>query len=240
MEDLVVLEKGNITLTNSLVISEGMALSHESVMKLIDKYSERLIRTGGTFRFEIRKSGGRPVRIAWLNKKQFLFLATLMRNSETVLDFKGKLIDEFERLQNMLASLLAQRQNSDWLEKRVEGKISRRAETDTIKQFIEYSKAQGSKKPEFYYTNLSKMENKALFIIEQEFKNLRDVLSGQQLQIVATADIAVAKALQAGMDQGLPYKKIYELAKKRMESFAEIVGKTIVPMAIDKPKNLLN
>lgn len=49
--------------------------------------------------------------------------------------------------------------------------------------------------------------------------------------IVGAADIAVAKALQAGMDQELHYKEIYQLAKKRMEDFAEIVGKTIVPMA---------
>jgi CheY-specific phosphatase CheX len=80
------------------------------------------------------------------------------------------------------------------------------------------------------------MENKALFIVEQEFKNLRDALSGQHLQMIATADIAVAKALQAGMDEGMNYRDIYQLAKKRMEDFAEIVGKTLVPMALKKPK----
>jgi phage regulator Rha-like protein len=240
MDELVILENGKIPMTNSLIIAEGMKLSHHSVTRMIDKYIERLDKMGEVVRFQIDKptnlKGGRPVRIAWLDKKQFLFLATLLRNSETVLDFKEKLINEFERLQVLVAQLLSQRQNADWLEKRAEGKVSRRTETDTIKQFIEYSKAQGSVKPEFYYANLSKMENKALFIVEQEFKNLRDALSGQQLQIIATADIAVAKALQAGMDEGMNYRDIYQLAKKRMEDFAEIVGKTLVPMALKKPK----
>lgn len=242
MDELVVLEKGKTVLTNSIIIANGMKLSHESVVRLIDKYMERLNRMGGVIRFEIGKprgdKGGRPVRIAWLNKKQFLFLATLMRNSDTVLDFKEKLIDEFERLQNMLAMLLTQRHNADWLEKREQGKLSRREETDTIKEFTEYCKAQGSQHEDKYYMLLSKMENKALFIVEQEFPNLRDVLSGQQLSIVASADVAVAKALKYGMEQKMPYKKIYLLAKERMEMFAEIVGKSIVPMRLEQSKTL--
>lgn len=32
-----------------------------------------------------------------------------------------------------------------------------------------------------------------------------------------------------GMDQKLHYKEIYQLAKKRIESFAEIHGKTLIP-----------
>lgn len=232
--ELVTLENGKMALTNSLIIADGMKLSHHSVTRMINKYVERLNRMGGVVRFQIdkplSKKGGRPVRIAWLNKKQFLFLSTMLRNTETVLNFKEKLINEFERLQNIVANLLSQQQNSEWLQRREQGKISRREETDTIKDFIEYAKSQGSSKPEFYYSNLSKMENKALFIIEEEFPNLRECLSSQQLTIVNTADIAVSKALRYGMEQNLNYKDIYILAKERMEAFTEIVGKTVVPI----------
>ena len=77
------------------------------------------------------------------------------------------------------------------------------------------------------------MENKALFIITEKFPNLRNILNGMQLSIVASADIAVAKALKEGMEQELYYKEIYKLAKSRLEKFAEIVGKTLVPVQME-------
>lgn len=233
MSDLVKFE-GNELVTSTQIIAKGMKLSHHATMVLVDKYRERL-ETRGVVAFEMRKplsntKGGRPVRIAWLNESQFLFLATLMRNSETVLDFKDKLTKEFIRQRKIIAQLLTQRTNAAWLEERAKGILSRKAETDVIQKFVEYCKSQGSSHADMYYANISKMENKALFILEQEFPNLRNALSGQQLQIVASADIAVARALKYGMDQRMAYKEIYQLAKDRILQFAEIVGKTTVPM----------
>lgn len=222
-------------LTNSLILSKGMKINHKAVMQLVTKY-RTMLEGHGVLTFQKSKpqgkKGGRPFDIIWLNESQTVFLITLMRNSEIVVNFKNELTKEFFKQRRLLASLLSQRQNSEWLQKREQGVLSRREETDTIKAFVEYSKKQGASKPEYYYANLSKMENKALFIVEQEFKNLRDCLSGQQLSIVATADIAVAKALQAGMDDGQHYTNIYQLAKERMEAFAEIVGKSLVPMTL--------
>lgn len=240
MKDLVILEKGKVPLTSSIIIAEGMKLSHLSVIRLIDKYVERLNRMGEVVRFEIEKPkgklGGRPVRLAWLDKKQFLFLATLMRNSEVVLNFKEKLIDEFERLQKIVSTLIVQRQNAEWLEKREQGKVSRQEETDAIKEFIDYAESQGSTNyVRFGYSIISKMENQALFVVEQEYPNLRNCLSWQQLHILSSADIAVARALRDGMDKKMHYKDIYKMAKDRLETFAEIVGKTIVPAQIILP-----
>lgn len=236
MNELVILEKGNIALTNSLIIANGMKLSHHSVTRLIDKYLERLNKMGEVVRFEIDKpkseKGGRPVRIAWLNKKQFLFLATLMRNSNTVLDFKETLINEFERLQNIVAQLLTQRQNTAWLEQRKQGILARNTETDVIKTFTEYSKGQGSTHAEMYYANITKMENKALFLLEQKFPNVRNALTGYQLSIIASADMVVSRALKYGMKEKMHYSDIYQMAKERIEQFSELVGKTNVPMAL--------
>jgi len=223
---------GKKLLTSSLIIADGMGIDHRAIMYLIDTHKIRLEKRGEVILDKLKivgKKSGRPTRFAWLNEEQFIFLATLMNNSEIVLDFKDSLCVEFNRQKKLIASLLTQRQNADWIEKRDLGKLARRVETDTIKRFIEYAKAQGSTKPEYYYVHLSKMENKALFIVEQEFPNLRDVLSGQQLMVLGAADIAVAKALEAGMESPLPYQEIYKLAKERMEDFGEIVGKSLVP-----------
>ena len=224
---------GKDLLTSSLIIADGMDVDHRAIMKLVDNYRIRLEKRGEVKMDMLKivgKKSGRPTRFAWLNERQFMFIATLMKNSETVIDFKDLLTEEFDRQKKLIAHLLTQRTNAAWLEQREQGKLSRREETDTIKEFIEYCKVQGSTSAEKYYMNISKMENKALFILEQRFPNIRDVLSGQQLQIIASADIAIARALKFGMEEGMHYKEIYQLAKKRIEEFAEIVGKTPIPI----------
>ena len=240
MVDLVQIIK-NEPMTNSFIVADGMKINHKAVMQLVIKY-KAMLATHGVLTFEKSKpqgkKGGRPTDFAWLNESQTVFLITLMRNSDIVVNFKNELTKEFFQQRKLIAHLLTQRQNADWLEKREHGKLSRREETDTIKEFVEYCKKQGSQHEEKYYMLLSTMENKALFIMEQKYPNLRNCLSGQQLSIIASADIAVARALKHGMDQKMHYKDIYKLAKMRIESFAEIVGKTIVPMRLEQPKNL--
>ena len=221
----------NEPMTSSLIVAEGMKLEHRAVMVLVDKYKTNL-EEFGTFAFEMRKSKGRPVRIAWLNEGQFVFLVTLMRNSDVVIQFKQELTKEFFKQRKVIAQLLAQRQNAEWLEERSRGKLSRRQETDSIKEFVEYAKAQGSESAKFYYPLITNMENKALFILEQRYPNVREVLSGQQLQIIAIADLTVKRALENGMEQKMPYREIYEMAKSRIMEFAELVGQSPVPKGL--------
>src|SRR6185369_2019248 len=103
------------------------------------------------------------------------------------------------------------------LETRKAGKEVRVLTTDTIKAFVEYTKRQGSTKAEMYYANISKMENSALFLLEQTYPNLRHVLNINQLSTIKCADQIVIKALSDGMSDGLNYKDIYKLAKTRIE-----------------------
>jgi len=246
MNYLVKIE-GKEPMTSTLIIADGMKLEHRAVMVLVNKYKERL-ETRGVMTFEMSKptkgeNNGRPVKYALVNESQFLFLVTLMRNSEVVLDFKDKLTKEFIKQRKLIAHLLTQRQNQAWIEQREIGKLNRAEETDTIKEFVDYCVAQGSTSAKMYYSNISKMENAALFMLEQRFPNVRDVLSGQQLQIIASADIAVAKALQYGMEQKMPYKEIFQMAKDRIIQFSEIVGKSPVPIQgalVRKSAELLN
>ena len=172
---------------------------------------------------------GRPVKYAWLNEKQATFLITLMKNSDVVVDFKERLTDDYYRLKEAIRSISNNQENSEWLEKRERGKASRLEETNAIKVYVDYAKSQGSQNAGKYYMVISKMEKKALFFLEQKFPNLRNALEEHQIETIASADRIVARQLMQCVDEGRPYKEGYVMARKAIESFAELIGKSLVP-----------
>jgi hypothetical protein len=168
------------------------------------------------------------MEIVYLNETQTYFLMTAMKNSPKVVKFKKELVKEFVRMRKALINIQVNHQNKEWLQARLDGRAVRRETTDAIKDFIEYAVVQGSKSAVMYYSNITKMENKALFILEQKFENVRDVLNNHQLSTIKIADRIVYEALQEGMERGMHYKDIYKLAKERVETLATLVKPTIV------------
>jgi phage regulator Rha-like protein len=227
MTGLVKIIKG-VPLTSSLLIAEGFQVEHHAVLRLVQKYEVKF-QAMQTFDFQRQKSAGRPTTFCMLDEAQAIFLVSLMRNSDAVVDFKARLSSEFTRMKQELIRLSSQHQNAEWLEQRKAGKETRVLATDAIKAFTEYATAQGSANAGKYYASISTMENKALFLLEQQYKNLRDMLNIHQLSTIKSADMIVMKALSDGMAQGLHYKDIYKLAKVRVEGFAEVIGKTLIP-----------
>ncbi len=217
------------------IIAQGFERDHFKVLRLVEKYKDRFIRLENkrlsksliTRRVPAKKAG-RPVDEIMLNEQQAIFLGTLFRNTDAVLDFKERLAKEFVEQKNWIANSIQQRQDPGWQDVRRDGKLVYRQKTDIIKKFVEYATAQGSKNAHRYYANIAKMENSALFFFEQRFKNIREVLTIKQLMQVSTADDVIEKALQDGMDSQLHYKDCYLLAKSRIIAFAEIIGKSPV------------
>ena len=227
MNDLIKIIN-DVPVISTVEIAKGFEVEHFAVLRLVKKYESEFqgIRT---FDFKSQKSGGRPTMFCLLDEEQTTFLVTLMRNSDIVIGFKLKLTREFYRMKKLLSDLASQQQNSQWLDQRKAGIPVRRIETDIIQRFVRYATDQGSINAKMYYANISKMQNKALFFIEQKFKNIRDILNLEQLSTVVSADKIVTKALEDGMEKEIPYREIYQLAKTRIEMFAEIHGKTLIP-----------
>jgi len=230
MDKLVTLDN-KTPVTSSLVISKGTDNEHRSVLRLIKKHKQSL-EVFGILRFEITKpkgeKGGRPQEVFYLNEQQTTLLLTFMSNSEIIVRFKTALVSDFYKLRNALMQVELNHQNNEWLRLRNEGKAIRLETTDVIKNFVEYAVKQGSTNAVRYYSNITKMENKALFIMEQKFPNIREVLNNQQLATLRVADKMVMDTLQEGMELNLHYKNIYSIAKDRIEKFAELVKPSIV------------
>lgn len=100
-------DDGQLT-TTSLIVAEGVGLQHKNVRELIeDNIAD--FEEFGVCRFETAKpstsanGGGRPQKLAVLNRDQALLLMTYLRNSAVVRDFKKRLIRAFTEMERRLA-----------------------------------------------------------------------------------------------------------------------------------------
>ena len=221
MSDIVKMKGGDV-FTDTLIISEGVGIEHRAVMSLLKKHSSR--ETLSTFQMSKVSRGGRPVEYAILNEEQTTFLITLMRNSDKVIQFKEVLTKAFFTQRRMLAQISANQTDSQWKQARSDGKTMLLQKTDSIKKFVDYAIDQGSTSAKRYYGNISTMQNKALFVFEQKYKNMREVLTVKQLMLASTCDTVVENALIEGMSQGLHYKDCFKLAKDRVIAYSKLVG----------------
>jgi len=232
MNDLV-RQHGKSIYVSTFSLFEKMGYKEHRTLKRVIRENKSAFDDLGFLHLEVTKPnkksrGGRPEESYMLTEDHFILLILLAKNSKESLLLKIRVSKEFRRMKKQLARIASQQENEQWKEIRQSGKIDRRIETDVIKIFIEYAIEQGSKSASLYYMNISKMENKALFIVEQKYKNLRDVLGGTDLLTIQQADRIVGKALQDGMNDKLFYKDIYKLAKERVIMFAEIRGTSVL------------
>lgn len=111
---------------------------------------------------------------------------------------------------------LAERRTVTWQETRQIGKLTRRSETDTIKQLVEYAKAQGSQHVDKLYMIYSKLANKYAGITS------RDLATVMQLNRLAMIEGIISNVIVAGMAASKHYKVIYQDCKTRLQMLAEV------------------
>lgn len=227
------------------LMSKGFGIGHKAFVELLNTYrndfldfgfveiihaGKRVAVSNGDSWIEFAESVSRKrgKTTYWLNEDQATFFGTLTRNSEKSVPFKKALVKDYARCKKLLASIGKTQSAEEWQAARLEGKTDRRTETDGIKAFIEYAKAQGSENAEKYYSNFTRMENATLFVVAGKFKNLRDVMTSKQLRTIGVCDTIIEKAIDDGIKQALPYKEVFQLAKARVINFAALYGQSEV------------
>ena len=240
MEKLVSLYQGKEARVSTFDIFIGFGYpEHRSFKRRIKDHESSFLKYGKLLEAQNcasnKKRGGQE-KSYLLNEEQFMLLVTIAKTTPQSIELKMRIIDEFMRMRTALVKATASRNNQDWLSARKDGKQVYFQKTDVIKQFVEYATSQGSQSAKLYYANIAKMENSALFLVEQKYPNLREVLNVRQLMQVATADQIVEKALEDGMNDHLHYKDIYKLAKERVIQFSEIIGKSQVIALLEQDK----
>lgn len=213
MNELVYLKRDE-AFTDSLVIAEGTGNQHKSVVAIIKKYQQDFEEYGKLYfsDFKSTKSKGRPTRIYHLNEEQATLLVTYLDNTDIVREFKKNLVHQFF----VMRKFLAEKQTTVWIEARQQGKLTRKAETDVIKELVEYAKAQGSTHADMLYMTYSKLAN-ALCGIKS-----RDQATSSQLHDLSIFENLILSMIRKGIEANMNYKEIYKECKARCAAAQEI------------------
>jgi phage regulator Rha-like protein len=220
MTDIDIVRIKNELRTDSRLLAGFLDHRHRTILENADKYTSELKQLGPlpfqTEKGTALKQGGfaKATRYVLLNEDQCYFLLTLMRNNERVVAAKLALVKAFSEARAQIARRdLA----------RLDGKEVRRMETDSIKALVEYASANGSKSPERYFSNITKMTNSLLGIESGQ----RDNLSASELKQVAVVESIVDLAIRDGLKAEMPYKDIYQLAKARAALVVPAIGREV-------------
>ena len=118
MSSSIAFLQNGLPVTTSVIISNGIQLSHEPVIKLIRKYLDDL-KTFGNVLFEtesFKTAGGTQKReIAILNEPQTTLLLTFFKNTEIVRKFKVALVQKFYELREQLYEKSVQQEQDNFL-----------------------------------------------------------------------------------------------------------------------------
>lgn len=219
---LVFLGKKDEVYTTSEIIAEYAGVQRRTIDHLLLSHKEDF-QEFGVLRFEMRKpplgsKGGRPETIYHLNEQQATLLMTYLRNSDVVRGFKKELVRQFYAMREILWKRKMERQTPAWQTARIEGKKTRRLETDAIKMFVEYARAHGSKNPNKYYMSFTKLANQVVGITPGD----RDSGSTAQLLDLRTVERVIDRAILHEISSGEEYHKAYQNAKLRVIQVAAL------------------
>lgn len=211
-------KRGDQLFTTSIDVAEKFGKRHDHVLRAIRKILADCADKGAP-------NFGETSYLDESNRRSPMFEMTRSGFAVLAMGFTGKKALEwkfkYEQAFSAMEQALLNQKNLSWRDQRDHGKLARREVTDTIQQFIEYAKRQGSKNAHHYYATITKATYKCLFVIESRFGgSFRDLLSSMQLQSLGVAEYIAADAIEEAMANGMHYKGIYQFAKSKVEAFA--------------------
>lgn len=211
MKELVSIKREQVV-CDSLQVAEKFGKRHKHVLDSIYKLmAENSAVLKMFFEGKYKGKNGATYPMMYITRDGFSLLVMGFTGTKA-LEWKLKYIEAF----NKMESMLYERRTVTWQETRQIGKLTRRSETDTIKQLVEYAKTQGSQHADKLYMTYSRLANKYAGITS------RDEATIMQLNRLAMIEGIIANVIAAGIAAGRHYKEIYLDCKARLEMFADV------------------
>lgn len=222
MNELVHLENDE-AVCSSLEIAEKFGKRHDKLIAEIRRMYSDLIgkgspqNGGAKFFFEATyENRGKQYPMYLMNRDGFSLLV-MGFTGKKALDWKLKYINAFNQMENYIR----EKQSQSWIETRAVGKLSRKAETDVLKQLVEYAKQQGSEHADMLYMTYSKLANKTVGVAD------RDTATAKQLMNLSVTENIILKVVEEGINQQLHYKEIYKNCKDRLAIVNQLAYLTV-------------
>ncbi len=155
------------------------------------------------------KGESRPM---YLMNRQGFEILVMGFTGEKALEWKLAYSDAFSRME----SIIMEKSTQVWLETRQAEKLTRQAETDTIKRLVEYAKEQGSMHSDKLYMTYSKLANKMAGIANREEASI------MQLNNLSLMEHVILHMVDAGILAGKHYKEIYQDCKCRLMTIKDL------------------
>lgn len=219
MKELVYL-KNDKAVCNSLQVAERFEKRHDKLIFEIERMYSGLIGKGCT------QNGGDPLFIKTTyvhqqNKQRYpMYLMNRDGFSLLVMGFTGKNALEWKlqyiRAFNQMEKLIQEKNTAAYQIADQAEKTTRKAETDVIKEFVEYARAQGSTHADHYYSNYTRLAYKAAGITDKM------TAAGLQLDELSLVEHMITHTLKAGMAAGYSYRDIYQTCKDRLEAMQSL------------------
>lgn len=208
--------KDNAAVCNSLQVAEKFGKRHDKLIFEIERMYSGLIGKGCT------QNGGDPlfVKSSYVqpqNKQKYpMYRMNRDGFSLLVMGFTGKNALEWKlqyiKAFNQMEKLIQEKGTVAYRISDQEERMTRRTETDAIKEFVEYAKEQGSTRADHYYSNCTRLAYKTVGITDKA------TAAGSQLDDLSLVEHLIAHTLRTGMAAGRSYKDIYLDCKHRLES----------------------
>ena len=217
MNELVYLNNDE-AVCSSLLVAEKFGKRHDKLLHEIERMYGDLIekgcgRNGGAkFFFESAyENRGKQYPMYLMNRDGFSLLV-MGFTGKKALEWKLQYINAF----NSMEAILREKTTEAWIETRKQGKLTRKAETDVIKNLVEYAKEQGSEHSDMLYMTYTKLANRMAGVKK------RDEATVSQLNNLSLMENIILNCIQNGIILEKNYKVIYQDCKRRLEAFKDI------------------
>lgn len=219
--ELRIFEKRGQLYTDSREVAEVVGQRHRDLLRTIrhyigvmDKSNERNFAPVEYFNESTYTDSKGEIRPYYLITRKGCDMIAHKLTGDKGIWFTASYINRFYAYERALR----ERQAPMWQLARNEGKTARHLETDAIKLFVAYAKAQGSRNANKYYTNFTKLANQVVGITAGE----RDSSTASQLMDMRVVENVIDRGILNEISAGTEHHQAYQNIKVRVLQVAAL------------------
>lgn len=216
--ELSIFEHKEQAVVSSRTIAEQFEKRHDNLLRDIQNLREGILKNEGTpknyfIRSDYLNNQNGQHYSEYLCTRDGFSLLVMGFTGDKSLEWKMKYIRAF----NLMESRIKERQSSEWLMTRKQGKLVRRSETDTIANLIDYAKSQGSRNSDKLYLTYSKLVNSLVGISSGQ----RDTVPFKTISTIGFLEDMILHTIDEEIQKGTHYKQIYQACKQNGEQIMQ-------------------